>query len=139
VIRPALASLALALLAGCGSSGSAPSFAQPPVSSFHAGPCRTTAAATLEIGRDARKLGKAAVPPTDVRDRLKKDQTLLRAAQPDFDPATMPAVDALVVAVGVVRLRSDTNSYSPELGTALSKAYQAAVAACTAPTASSSG
>ena len=137
--RSAPALLALALLAGCGSSGSTSSFAQPPVKSFRGGPCRTTAPAVLRIGRDARKLGKASSPPRDVRDRLKQDQDLLRAAQPDFDAASKPAIDALVIEVGAVRLRSDTNTYAASLGTALSKAYVAAVAACTAPASGGAG
>ena len=134
--RSALVLLPLALVAGCGSASTAHAFPQPPVGSFHDGPCRTTAPAMLRIGRDARHLGKGRTPPQDLLEHLKADQALLVAAQPDFDPQSKPAIDALVIEVGLVRLRSDTTTYTPSLAPPLSEAYAAAVAACTAPTAS---
>ena len=130
---PALVLIALALTAGCGTSGKGSSFSQPPVSSFQVGPCRTTAPATLRIGRDARNLGKGRTIPEDIRAHLKADQDLLVAAQPDFDPTAKPAIDAFVIEIGLVRLRADTSGYEPALGAALSKAYDAAVQSCTAP------
>ena len=118
----------LTALAGC-SQGS--SFSQPKATAFHEGTCRTVATQVLEIGRDARKLGTTASPPADVRDRLKQSQEALIAIQPTADPAIVAPLAKLVVSIGLLRLRSDGNTYAPDLGTAVSQAYDAVVAACT--------
>ena len=131
LLVPALA--ALLATASCTSTTGPAGLKQPPVSSFAPGPCRTGAAAMLEIGRDVLKLGKGPTPPQDVRDRLTKDQELLSAMQPDFDAPVRKPVGDLVVQVGFVRLRSVTNTYAPELADAVSLAYHRAVAACTVP------
>jgi hypothetical protein len=123
-----LAALCLTALAGC-SHGS--SFSQPKVSAFHVGTCRTVATQVLEVGRDARNLGTSASPPADVRDRLKQAQEALIAVQDTADPAVVAPLGKLVVSIGLLRLRSDGNEYTPDLGTALSQAYDAVLAACT--------
>ena len=123
-----LAEHGLTALAGC-SHGS--SFSQPKATAFHEGTCRTVASQVLEIGRDARKLGTSASPPADVRDRLKQAQEALIAVQDTADPAVVAPLGKLVVSIGLVRLRSDGNTYTPDLGTALSQAYDAVLAACT--------
>jgi hypothetical protein len=122
--------LSLVVLAGC-SGGS--SFSQPEASTFHDGTCRTIAPQVLSIGRDARKLGTSATPPVDVRDRLKQAQEALIAVQPTADAAVVAPLAKLVVSIGLVRLRADGNTYSPDLGTALSTAYDALVKSCTTP------
>lgn len=122
--------LPVLVLAGC-SGGS--SFSQPAASAFHEGTCRTVAPQVLSIGRDARRLGTSATPPEEVRDRLKQAQEALIAVQPTADAAVVAPLAKLVVSVGLVRLRSDGNTYTPDLGTALSTAYDTLVRACTTP------
>lgn len=123
-----LLSLSFLAVASC-SSGS--TFAQPEAKAFHDGTCRTVASQVLSVGRDARKLGTSASPPDDVRDRLKAAQAALIAVQSTADAAVVAPLDKLVVSIGLVRIRADGNSYAPELGTALSAAYDAVVTACT--------
>lgn len=129
-MRPVVLLLLPALLAGC-SSSSQPALSQPKEGAFHAGTCRVIAPAVLGVGRDARRLGTDGSPPADVRKRLKQDQDVLVGVQPGLDPALAGPVGTLVVSIGLVRLRSDANSYDATLGTALSKAYDGVVAACT--------
>lgn len=125
--------LPLLLLAGCnGSSGSHDALTQPKPSAFKDGPCRAVADPVLTIGRDARKLGTGASPPSDVRADLKTAQDAVAAVRPGLEPALAARFSRLVVAVGLVRLRSDANTYAPSLGTSLSEAYDAVVSACTA-------
>lgn len=125
-----------ATLAGCtggarpGRTSSGPS--QPPVSAFRDGACRTVAPAVLRVGRDARRLGTASQLPEDVAGDLTTDQATLSAAQPTVDADARPAFARLVVQLGLVRLRSDTHSFSKDLTPDLVASYDAAVAACTA-------
>ena len=132
VVVPAL--LLAALVAGCsGSSGSKEkAFDQPAESEFMEGPCRTVAGPILTIGREARKLGKDPSPPAEVRKRLEQAQSAVFAVQEGLPPTLSKPFSELVISVGLVRLRSDSNSYDPTAGEALSKAYVALVAACTA-------
>ena len=130
-MRPLLPlSLCALVLAGC-SSGS--TFAQPEASTFRAGTCQTVASQVLSVGKDARKLGTSTTPPADVLARLKSSQEALIAVQPSADAAVVEPLGKLVVAIGFVRLRSDGNTYEPDLGTALSTAYDALVTTCTTP------
>ncbi len=123
--------LAASALASC--SQSAPSFEQPKASTFQAGTCRTVADQILSVGRDARQLGTSSTPPAEVRARLKAAQEALAAVRPNAEPALAKPLDTLVVSIGLVRIRSDGNTYTADLGTSLSKAYEAVVATCTAP------
>ncbi len=117
-----------AALAGC-SGGS--TFEQPEASSFRAGTCQTVASQVLSIGKDARQLGEDATPAAEVLERLKKAQDALVAIQPTADSTVAEPLGKVVVAVGFVRLRSDGNTYTPDLATTLSAAYDALVTACT--------
>lgn len=120
------------LLTACSSGKSAPpALKQPKQSAFKEGPCRTVAPQILMVGRDATKLGKDKAPPTAVRDSLKRSQDVLAAVQEGLDPALVAPFSKLVISIGLVRLRSDANSYGPELSTQLSQAYQELVTACT--------
>lgn len=130
--------LPVLLLAGCSSSGGdgdgdTESFDQPAASSFRDGSCRTAADQILGIGRDARELGTNTSPPAEVRDRLKAAQDVLVATREGLEPDLAPSFSRLIVAIGLVRLRADSNSYAPDLGTDLSAAYDVVVAACTTP------
>lgn len=121
--------LGLCLVASC--SGSHDSFAQPKPSAFKGGPCRAVADQVLSVGRDARKLGKGTTPPAKVRADLKSAQEAVVAVQAGLDPVLAVPFSGLVVAVGLVRLRADSNTYDPSLASSLSTAYDAVVSACT--------
>lgn len=85
----------------------------------------------LSIARDTGALGTAAEPPQQVRDSLKTAQDRIRAVQPGLETDLAAPVGALVVAVAAVRLRSDTKSFVPSLGTELSAADRAVIDLCT--------
>lgn len=138
-MRRAAISLLTVLLAvtactgGRTSSTSASKLKQPPVASFAAGPCRAMAPDLLAIQRDGQQLGGAATAPRPVLNRLKDEQGRVRALQPALvaDKLVGPAVEDLVIAVGVVRLNSDTNVYLPSYAADLRRAAAAAIASCT--------
>lgn len=130
----AVALLCSLALGGCsgGDSPKAEKFDQPAESEFMEGPCRTVAGSILSIGRDARMLGENTSPPADVRMRLERAQDAVFAVQEGLAPALRKPFSDVVISVGLVRLRSDSGSYEPSAGAALSKAYEDLVAACTA-------
>lgn len=131
--RAAFLLLPMLVTAGCaGSSSSQSTFVQPKPAAFKDGPCRAVADSVLSIGRDARKLGKGSTPPRGVRDDLKSAQDAVAAVQSGLDPALVVPFSRLVIAVGVVRLRADSNTFDPSLATSLSTAYDGVVSACTA-------
>lgn len=127
--RRALAALPLALLAAC--SSSAPSFAQPRAAAFRTGACRDAAPAVLALGRDAHALSGGDVPDEALSARLKDNQNVLAAAQPGLSTDLQPSFSALVISVGVLRLRTDTNTYDAKLAATVLADYRAVVAACT--------
>ena len=104
---------------------------QPAASSFAEGTCREIASDVLLIGREARALGDG--PEVD-RERLKRldaAQGRVRALAEAAEPAYKPAMDKLVVAVGLVRLQGQVGRYKPEQGANLQQSYDAVVDACT--------
>ncbi len=133
--RTAVVALLCSLaLGGCSSSDSpkAEPFDQPAESEFMEGPCQIVAGSILSIGRDARMLGEDSSPPADVRMRLERAQDAVFAVQEGLAPTLMKPFSDVVISIGLVRLRSDSNSYEPSAGAALSKAYEDLVTACTA-------
>ncbi len=120
-----LASVAVLAASGCTVGGEERS-----IGDFRAGGCRQLAPDVLTIARDAAKLGSSASPPQDVLDSLATAQSRIRAAQPTLEPDLTTATDALVVQVGVVRLRSDTHTYVPSVGEDLRKASDELVQVC---------
>jgi hypothetical protein len=135
-----LALLPLVLLAAC-SGTNAParaSFSQPPASAFAAGPCSAVAPAVLALGKDAHDLAGGKEPSPATSASLKTNQQLIVAVQPGLDPALAPSFSDLVIKVGLVRIRTDTNTYVSSLAPSLMASYSAVVKACTtgpAPTA----
>ena len=115
------------LAAGCSSSGEE----LPSVTDFRAGDCQKIAADVLTIARDAGGLGTAGAPPQSVRDSLKTAQDRIRAVAPSLGADLTAPVQALVEAVGVVRLRSDAKGYAPSLGTELATASRQVISLCT--------
>lgn len=130
-----LASTLLAAVSGCTTSSN--SFAQPKESTFNPGSCRQLAPAVLRLGRDIHDLGTK-TPSASQRTTLKDNQQKVRDLQPGLSAGVSPAVQDLVGAVGLMRIRADTNSYDGTLaGLALTQ-YHALVALCTRPAASPS-
>ena len=117
-----------------------PTLKQPPVAAFTAGPCRAMAPDLLTMERDAAQLGSATTVSEPVLGRLKDGQGRIRALQPSFaaDKVLTPAIEDLVVAVGVVRLTAVSNVYKPSYAADVSRLAAAAITSCTsaAPSAS---
>ncbi len=120
--------LSVAVVGSCSSSADGD---LPAVGDFRAGDCQTIAPDLLSIARDTGALGTATEPPQQVRDSLKTAQDRIRAVQPGLETDLAAPVGALVVAVAAVRLRSDTKSFVPSLGTELSTANRAVIDLCT--------
>jgi len=128
----AVSVLALATLAAVvtvyasGSSGPK----QPAVSAFAQGTCRTAAPDVLVIGRTVGKLGTrreaAAKPLSEMTDAQARLDVIAKAAEPTYKPA----LRRLVIAVGLVRFRSQTRSYVVSLGSDVTTAYDGVLAVC---------
>ena len=114
-----------------------PTISQPPPSAFAAGTCSLAADDVLAVGRDTLRLGDGGDGKVDpaVKDSLRETQDRLAPLAETADAAAGPdvkaALDRLVVAIGLVRVRADGNTYEPALGEGLRTAYDAAVLACT--------
>lgn len=120
--------LAPALLLGAVAC-SGPGFSQPTLSAFTPGSCQTLAPSVLALGRDLHSLGTRS--PSDSRsDALKSDQAQLRSRQAGLSTELAPTVQQLVTAVGIVRLRADTDSYDPSLARRALGAYREVLSAC---------
>ena len=131
-----LAPTVFAAVSGCSSSSSS-SFSQPKESTFSPGSCRQLAPAVLRLGRDIQDLGTK-TPSASEQTTLKNDQQKVRDLQPGLSAGVAPAVQDLVGAVGLMRIRADTNSYDGTLAGLALKQYRALVALCTSPATSSS-
>lgn len=131
---------ATACTGGGTSAKPGPTLKQPPVAAFTAGPCRAMAPDLLTIERDAAQLGSATTVSEPVLGRLKDAQGRIRALQPSFaaDKVLTPAIQDLVVAVGVVRLTAVTNVYKSSYAADVQRIAAAAITSCTsaAPSAS---
>lgn len=125
-----VAALPLVLLAACSSGSSAPAFSQPKASAFHAGACRTVADAVLSLGRDAHALAGGTKPDPNMAKRLTDNQDIV-FKEKDVSATEKPAFDKLVVAVGIVRIRNDSNTYEKSLADGLVTGYEDVVTVCT--------
>ena len=127
----ALSGLLLSLaLAGC-SSSSGPDL--PDESAFAEGTCRTAAADVRAVGQALPELGDGGSVESEVRDDLRSAHERLRALTDGAEPALQPVLADLNEKIGIVRIRADGNSYEPELGELLTRAYENVVDRCTAP------
>ena len=125
-LRAALPVLLLA--AACSHGGS--SFAQPKASAFHPGSCHDLAAPVLGLGKDLHGLGSK-TPDSEQALAIKGHQGQVRVLMDDAPEGLKPVVQELVTTVGVLRIRTDTNSYDPSLAKDAMAAYRELVAACT--------
>jgi len=130
---PAAAALALLVLTGCsGSDDDAPP--EPPAeSAFLEGTCRMAAPDVIAIGRALPRLGDGGEVDQAVKDELRIAQDGVFALVETAEEPYMPALDELVVSVGIVRIRADGNSYEPDLGGLLRRSYDRVLSVCTAP------
>ncbi len=123
VLRTALLVL---LLAGCTSSG--PDV--PDEDAFAAGTCRTAAEDVRAVGEAIPRLGDGGKVADEVKDDLEDAQERLVALADGAEPDVQPALQSLVEAIGIVRIRADGNTYSAEQGEALTRAYEQVLDAC---------
>ncbi len=126
--------LTAVLAAGC-TSGSdepdAPAFRPPAETAFSEGTCRLAAPDVVAVGQQAHDLGDA-VPP-EAATLLRESQSRLDALAESAEPAVKTPLSRLVVAIGAVRIRSDSGTYESSLARDVIAAYDAVVSACTAP------
>ncbi len=125
-LRAALPVLLLA--AACSHGGS--SFAQPKASAFSPGSCRDLASPVLALGKDLHALGTRA--PSDAQaDSIKAAQARVRSLNSAAPDDLKPAVQQLITAVGILRIRNDTDSYDASVAKDAMTAYQELVTVCT--------
>lgn len=133
---PYAALLALVLLAGCTSSGGDDEPAAVPLpaeSSFAEGTCRQAAPDVLAVGGALPRLGDGGDVEQDVKDELREAQDRIFALAETAEPVYKPALDELVLALGIVRVRADGNTYETSQGELLKDAYEDVVEVCTGP------
>ncbi len=129
--RTPLAALAL-MLVGAVACGHGATAKQPAVSAFAEGTCRVAAPDVLAIGRAGGTLGTGKTISASAKTELKTAQDGLRTVADGAEPAYKPALEALVVSTGFVRIRADGNSYDAKLGRQLMSDYAAVLKACRA-------
>ena len=125
----------LLLLAGCSGSDTPAGPPLPDASAFAAGTCRTAAPDVLAVGKAIPKLsggaqGKPGAVAREVKNGLRDAQDRIAALADAAEPAYKPALQKLVVQIGLVRIRADGNEYSGDLGQALTRDYDAVLQAC---------
>ena len=118
----------LLLAAACSGGGS--SFTQPRASAFHPGSCHDLAAPVLQLGKDLHGLG-AKAPDSRQSTAIKDAQTKVRALMPQAPADLQPTVQKLVTTVGILRIRTDTDSYDESLTKDAMTAYRQLVDTCT--------
>jgi hypothetical protein len=126
VKRLAVVAVGLVAVSACSSGPK-----QPAVSAFSAGTCRAAAPDVLQLGRDVGRLGKGPDVPRTRVDGLTSAQDRLDGIASAAEPSYAPSLRRLVTAVGIVRLRAHTGSYSPALGRDAMSAYDGVLAVCT--------
>lgn len=132
--RPAAASagrllpgLVALLLAGC-TAGTGPDV--PSEDAFASGTCRTAAPDVRAVGEAIPRLGDGGKVDGAVKDDLREAQDRLAALADGAEPAVGPDLQALVEAIGLVRIRADGNTYGTAQGEALTRAYEQVLDAC---------
>lgn len=112
------------VMVGCTSSD------VPAEEDFAAGTCRTAAADVRAVGEAIPRLGDGGEVDEDVKDDLREAQERLAAVADGAEPSLQPDLQELVVALGIVRIRADGNTYESEQGEALTRAYEQVLDAC---------
>lgn len=123
-MRRAVPALLLALvLTGCTSD-------VPAEDDFAAGTCRTAAPDVRAVGEALPRLGDDGKVDADVKDELREAQDRLAAVADGAEADLAPDLQALVEAIGIVRIRADGNTYESAQGDALTRAYERVLDAC---------
>jgi hypothetical protein len=127
----ALAGLTLAgaALAGCSSN----KFVEeklPEASAFRAGSCAAAADNTLALGRFSQRNRTVKKLTDEDRTELKTRQTGLVDLRSALEADLKDPIEQLIVAVGFVRIRADSNTYAPKLLNDMDKARRAVQAVC---------
>ncbi len=118
---------ATVLLSACsGSDG--PSL--PAAADFSAGTCTVAAPDVLAVGKALPELGDGPKVAREVKDALRDAQDGLKPLAENAEPTLKQALEDLVVSIGIVRIRSDGNTYEPALRTTLQKSYDSVLTAC---------
>ncbi len=123
-----VASLALA---GCSSA----KFVEeklPEASAFRTGSCAAAADNTLALGEFSRRNRTVKKLSDADRTELKTRQTGLVDLRPTLEADLKDPVEQLIVAVGFVRIRADSNTYTPNLLSDVDKARRQVQAVCVA-------
>ena len=124
--RLALVALGLVAVSACSSGPK-----QPSTTAFAPGTCRAAAPEVLQLGRDVRRLGNGPDVSTSRVEALTSAQDRLDGIASGAEASYAPSLRRLVTAVGLVRLRAHTGSYSPALGRDAMSAYDGVLAVCT--------
>ncbi len=126
-------------LTGCTSSpDDAPArFRPPPAAALAAGPCAVVSEDLVALGRAAFELRGVTAPDDAARASLREAQDRLGAFSEGAPAEVQPALSALVLRAGLVRIQSDTRMLRPDVLTAMGTAYTAAADACTGRSAAS--
>ena len=105
----------------------------PAEGEFQAGTCASLAPDVIAVGKAIGRLGTGKVVGQDVKVSLRDAQDRIFAVTEAAEPTLKPALDDLVVKIGIVRIRADGNEYDASLGASLTKAYDQVVNVCTSP------
>lgn len=137
--------LTAALLSGCtgddapaggqpaaapSSAAAAPALPRPPEQDFSEGTCRAAAADVVALADTVQGLGQGPTVPAPVLAELTATQERLRAFLEGAEPAVRPALDQLIVSLGLARIRAVGNTYDSSLTQAVSTAYGEVLGAC---------
>ncbi|MCU1589438.1 MAG: hypothetical protein JWP11_694 [Frankiales bacterium] len=131
-MRRTLLALVALLILGVTACGGEKAAQQPPVSSFADGTCRIAAPDVLAIGKAGESLGSGRTISAGAKTSIRDAQQGLRTVAEGAEPAYKPALEALAVSAGFVRIRADGNTYEPQLGRQLMTDYAAVLKACRA-------
>jgi hypothetical protein len=102
----------------------------PDASAFRAGACTAAADNTLALGRFTRRT-RALDKLTDAdRAELKQRQSGLAELRPTLEPDLRDPMEQLIIAVGFVRIRADSNTYRPTLLSDVDKARRTVQTVC---------
>lgn len=108
----------------------APTLAQPALTDFAAGACQAAAPDVLAVGREVFALGEGPSAPPEVQKGLVDSQQRLNDLVATAPPEVAPALQEMVVSIGLVRLRAVGSALDASVLRTLGRDYDAVVQAC---------